>query len=66
MAGAAIHPLAVTAGVLTAFLARDAIPQGWTQTTGPWAIVGLGLLASGSSSFWNSVLGYLDKLKNAA
>ena len=56
--------LAVFAGVLTAFLARDYIPPEIATPTESWAIVGLGLLASGGSGFWNSILTYLTKVKD--
>jgi len=29
-----------------------------------WSILGLGLLASGGSGFWNSVLTYVTKVKD--
>ena len=56
--------LAVVAGVLTAFLARDYIPPEIAKPTESWAIIGLGLLASGGSGFWNSILTYLTKVKD--
>ncbi len=59
-----LHILAVLASVLTAFLARDYIPTEVAKPTESWAILGLGLLASGGSSFWNSVLTYLTKAKD--
>jgi hypothetical protein len=59
-----LHVLAVVAGVLTAFLAKDYIPEDVARPTGSWAILGLGLLASGGSSLWNSVLSYLSNVKD--
>ena len=56
--------LAVLSGVLTAFLARDYIPPEIAKPTESWAILGLGLLASGGSGFWNSVLTYVTKAKD--
>ena len=62
---ACLHILAVLSGILTALLAREALgasaPEGWNTTTG---IIALGLLASGGSGFWNSVLGYVNEVKN--
>ena len=59
-----LHVLAVIAGVLTAYLAKDYIPEDVARPTGSWAILGLGLLASGGSSLWNSVLSYLSNVKD--
>ena len=52
------------AGITTAWLASAAIPKGvgipddWTGT------LALGLLASGGSGFWNSILTYVTKAKD--
>ena len=56
--------LAVLSGVLTAFLAQDYIPKEIAEATKGGAILGLGLLASGGSGFWNSILTYVTKLKD--
>jgi hypothetical protein len=56
--------LAVFSGVLTAFLARDYIPPEIAKPTESWSILGLGLLASGGSGLWNSVLTYVTKAKD--
>jgi hypothetical protein len=56
--------LAVFSGVLTAFLARDYMPLEIAKPTESWSILGLGLLASGGSGFWNSVLTYVTKAKD--
>ena len=60
-----IHLIAVVAGIVTASLCRPVLiqfmPEGWTGVT--W-IVALGLLASGGSGFWNSILSYFLKLKD--
>jgi hypothetical protein len=56
--------LAVGAGIGTAFLARPTIPQEALSSTSDTAIIALGLLASGGSGFWNSVLTYVLKLKD--
>ncbi|MBE0476693.1 MAG: hypothetical protein IBX62_06340 [Coriobacteriia bacterium] len=61
---AALQALAVLAGILTAFLARSLIPSGLLpESAGVWPVLALGLLASGGSGFWNSILGYLGQVK---
>jgi hypothetical protein len=61
---ATLQVLAVIAGIITAWLASAAIPKGvgipddWTGT------LALGLLASGGSGFWNSILTYVTKAKD--
>jgi hypothetical protein len=60
----ALQLLAVTAGILTAILARDYFPPGLSKPTSLWSYVGLGLLASGGSAFWNSILEYLLAIKD--
>ena len=61
----AIHAIAVVAGIVTAFLARPVIANAVTlpEPSYLW-IVALGLLASGGSSLWNSVLTYVLQVKN--
>lgn len=59
-----IQILAVLSGIVTAFLAQDYLPQGITKPTNNFSIFGLGLLASGGSGFWNSILTYLLQVKN--
>lgn len=61
---AGLQLLAVLAGIATAFLARPAIPDALLPTTNTWAIIALGLLASGGSGFWNSILSYVLEVKN--
>ena len=56
--------LAVLSGILTAFLAQDYIPKEISDSLKSWSIVGLGLLASGGSGFWNSILTYATKVKD--
>ena len=60
-----LQALAVIAGIVTAILAEPAIGG---IVTGPWntftGIIALGLLASGGSGLWNSVLTYLLKVKD--
>ena len=52
--------LAVFAGVVVAFLAKDSLPDGSSNMS----LVLLGLLASGGSGFWNVILTYLTGLKD--
>ena len=56
--------LAVGAGILTAFLARPAIPAEVLPATNDTAMFALGLLASGGSGFWNALLVYVLGLKD--
>jgi O-antigen/teichoic acid export membrane protein len=56
--------LAVAAGVITAFMSSDYIPAELAKPTASWQILGLGLLASGGSGFWNSILTYVAKVKD--
>ena len=58
--------LAVASGIVTALLARDYVPAQLSIPSRGWSIIGLGLLASGGSGFWNSILTYLLKVKDAA
>lgn len=60
---AALQALAVISGVITAFLARPAIPKD-IYNPSDWAILAFGLLASGGSGFWNSVLIYITSIKD--
>jgi hypothetical protein len=64
---AAVHMLAVVSGWLTAWLAlpwlRLQAPEVAGQGDGLLLVLGLGLLASGGSGLWNSVLDYLVGLK---
>jgi O-antigen/teichoic acid export membrane protein len=59
-----LHLLAVGAGVLTAALAADYIPAEVANPSKSWAVIGLGVLASGGSGLWNSVLTYVAKVKD--
>ncbi|MBR9976730.1 MAG: hypothetical protein KFH87_01460 [Bacteroidetes bacterium] len=60
-----LHCLAVASGMLTAHLAMpavaDLVPAHWQSFPG---IVALGLLSSGGSSLWNSVLDYASSVKS--
>src|SRR5262245_26514783 len=61
----AIQLLAVVAGLATSFLGQDAIASALNKTSLTWGqLTGLGILASGGSSLWNSVLVYLLNVKN--
>lgn len=63
---AALQTLAVLAGILTTFLASPAFPGMGTGFTNSWTVIlALGLLASGGSGFWNTVLKYLLAVKDA-
>lgn len=61
-----LHLLAVAAGILTALLAGAAFPNAAQSQNIDrfWGTLVLGLLASGGSSFWNSILTYLLKVKD--
>ncbi len=59
---AALQVIAVVAGITTAWLAGPAVPAFLPHDlTGKLA---LGLLASGGSGFWNSILTYVTKAKD--
>jgi len=61
---AIVQLTAVFAGIVTAYIASAAIPQNVgipSDWTGKFA---LGLLASGGSGFWNSILTYVNKAKD--
>lgn len=60
----ALQVLAVLAGVFTAWSASGYIAAEIARPTESWHIVGLGLLASGGSGFWNSIATYFLKLKD--
>lgn len=61
---AALQILAVIAGVFTAWSASPYIPSELAKVTDTWQILGLGLLASGGSGFWNAIATYVLKLKD--
>ncbi len=61
---ALIQALAVLAGMGTALLAKDYLPPEIAKSSSIWNIIGLGLLASGGSGFWNSILTYVTKVKD--
>lgn len=61
----AVQCLAVVCGIAVVRLARSAIPEGVFDAHTAWGTVALGLLASGGSGFWNSVLAYVAKAKES-
>jgi hypothetical protein len=61
---ATLQLMAVLAGVTTAWLSRDYIPKEVSDAAHGWAVLGLGLLASGGSGFWNAILSYVLKVKD--
>jgi len=61
---AALLLLAIVAGVVTAFVAGQAFPDSVHIPPGPLGKITLGLLASGGSGFWNSILTYVNKAKD--
>ena len=62
---AILQLMAVLSGIITACLAKPAL-QGSSSflNDGYLPYVALGLLASGGSGFWNSILTYLTKVKD--
>ncbi len=61
---AALQFLAAAAGVTTAFVSGQAFPDTLHIAPGFLSKVVLGLLASGGSGFWNSILDYVNNAKN--
>ena len=59
-----LQVLAVVSGIVTAYLAKDYIPKEVPDLLKGWSVLGLGLLASGGSGFWNAILTYLLKIKD--
>ena len=60
----ALQVIAVVAGIVTAWIASPYVPTEIAGPTDSWRIIGLGLLASGGSGFWNSIATYFLKLKD--
>lgn len=60
-----LQVLAIVAGIVTVLLARPAIGE---IVPGPWktlpGLFALGLLTSGGSGLWNSILTYVLNVKN--
>ncbi len=61
---AALHILAIGAGIVTALLAQPLIPDNVGVPANNLGILALGLLASGGSGFWNAVLTYFLRIKD--
>ena len=61
---AALHILAVVAGIVTARLAQPVIPTKPGALSSDFSFLALGLLASGGSGLWNSVLTYFLRIKD--
>ena len=61
---ACLQFLAVLSGIATAYLAKDAIPVEIQNAAKGWGLIGLGLLASGGSGLWNSILAYVTHAKD--
>ena len=61
---AAIQLLAVAAGTLTAYLAKDLLPTAVLGKGEFTRFLLLGIMISGGSGFWNSILSYLVKIKD--
>lgn len=61
-----VQMLAVISGILTAWLASGYLPDTLkiANLSSNWNILGLGLLTSGGSGFWNSILTYVTKVKD--
>jgi hypothetical protein len=58
-----LQALAVLAGIATAFAARPVIPTEIYDATTTSGLLALGLLASGGSGLWNSILGIASGAK---
>ena len=61
---AALQFLAVLSGIATAWLAQPYIPSQLAGPASSMGVIGLGLLASGGSGFWNSIATWMLKLKD--
>ena len=61
---AMLQVLAVIAGVLTSFVANPSLPPALHFGNEFTVKLFLGLLASGGSGFWNSILTYVSKAKD--
>ena len=60
---ALVEAAALHAGTLES-RAADYIPAEVANPSKSWAVIGLGVLASGGSGLWNSVLTYVAKVKD--
>ena len=61
---AILQLLAAGAGMATVYMASDLVPAEVYDVNRPLEFVTLGLLASGGSGLWNSVLTYASKAKD--
>ncbi len=61
----ALQLLAVSAGIVTAFLAQPILADSLSNMNNQGLkILSVGLLASGGSAFWNAILSYMLQVKN--
>ena len=60
---AGIHFLAIVSGIITAFLVYEFIPDNGLISDLP-GVVAYGILASGGSGLWNSILTYFLNIKD--
>jgi hypothetical protein len=61
----AIHAIAVACGGLTAYLSKDYLPEDLERPAGSFTgALAFGLLLSGGSGLWNSILTYLVGIKD--
>lgn len=56
-----LRVIALAAGIVTAFLAEGLVFEAHALD---WDTLGLGVLAAGGSDLWNSILGYLNGVKD--
>ena len=62
---AVLHIMAIISGIFTAFFAKPIISDALGELySHPFALLALGLLASGGSGFWNSFSSYILAVKN--
>ena len=60
----ALHVLSIGAGIVTALLSLEVLSSYFPEDINKsLLVIGMGVLASGGSGFWNSVLGYLNEVK---
>ena len=59
-----LQAIALAASIVTTILARPVIPTDVFPDLNAPTIAALGLLASGGSAFWNSILTYVLQLKD--
>jgi hypothetical protein len=59
-----LHILTLVCGVITSYLASQVISKDVIDIGSFGKVIGLGLLASGGASFWNSITTYLLAIKD--